>query len=90
MMNKFEKLLEYGQSYWLDNLSREMITNGNLENRIKNKGLRGITSNPKIFMKAISEGNLYDEQIKTLSAKGKNRKRFMKHWLLRIFRKPVI
>lgn len=70
-MNKFEKLLEYGQSYWLDNLSREMIENGKLENRIKNEGLRGITSNPKIFMKAISEGNLYDEQIKTLASEGK-------------------
>ncbi len=70
-MEKFNKLLEYGQSYWLDNLSREIITNGELENRIKNEGLRGITSNPKIFMKAISSGNLYDDQIKALSGEGK-------------------
>lgn len=70
-MEKFDKLLKYGQSYWLDNLSREMINNGKLENRIKKEGLRGITSNPKIFMKAISEGELYDAQIKTLSDKGK-------------------
>ncbi len=70
-MEKFDKLLEYGQSYWLDNLSREIITNGELENRIKNEGLRGITSNPKIFMKAISSGDLYDEQIKELAQQGK-------------------
>lgn len=70
-MEKFDKLLEYGQSYWLDNLSREIITDGTLENRIKNEGLRGITSNPKIFMKAISSGHLYDDQIKKLAEKGK-------------------
>ncbi|WP_159522569.1 transaldolase [Sunxiuqinia indica] len=70
-MEKFDKLLEYGQSYWLDNLSREIITNGELENRIKNEGLRGITSNPSIFNKAISSGHLYDDQIKALAGKGK-------------------
>ena len=70
-MEKFDKLLEYGQSYWLDNLSREIITNGELENRIKNEGLRGITSNPSIFNKAISSGHLYDDQIKDLAGKGK-------------------
>jgi len=70
-MEKFDKLLEYGQSYWLDNLSREIITNGELENRIKNEGLRGITSNPKIFMKAISSGHIYDDQIKALAGEGK-------------------
>ncbi|WP_340114711.1 transaldolase [Maribellus mangrovi] len=70
-MEKFEKLLDYGQSYWLDNLSREIITNGKLEERIEKEGLRGITSNPKIFKKAISGGHLYDDQIKALSAKGK-------------------
>jgi len=70
-MEKFDKLLKYGQSYWLDNLSREIITDGSLENRIKNEGLRGITSNPKIFMKAISGGELYDEQINDLADKGK-------------------
>lgn len=70
-MEKFDKLLEYGQSYWLDNLSREIINNGELEKRIKYEGLRGITSNPKIFMKAISSGHLYDDQVKALSDQGK-------------------
>ena len=71
MMNKFEKLLEYGQSYWLDNLSREMIENGELKKRIDKEGLRGITSNPSIFDKAMTEGDLYDDQIRELAEKGK-------------------
>jgi transaldolase len=52
-------------------LSREIIANGELENRIKNEGLRGITSNPKIFMNAISGGDLYNNQIKELARQGK-------------------
>lgn len=71
-MEKFNKLLEYGQSCWLDNLSREIIKNGELEKRFKNEGLRGITSNPKVFMKAISNGELYDGQIHELAKRGKN------------------
>ncbi len=69
-MEKFDKLLEYGQSYWLDNLSREIISNGELEKRVKKEGLRGITSNPNIFQQAIASGNWYDNQIKELSVKG--------------------
>lgn len=65
-MDKYRTLLEYGQSYWLDNLSREMITNGELKKRIEKEGLRGITSNPKIFHGAISKGDFYDDQIKDL------------------------
>lgn len=69
-MEKFNKLLEYGQSYWLDNLSREIISNGELKKRIEQEGLRGITSNPSIFQKALATGNLYDEQIAKLAAEG--------------------
>ncbi len=69
-MEKFDKLLEYGQSYWLDNLSREIISNGELEKRVKKEGLRGITSNPDIFQQAIASGNWYDNQIKELAVKG--------------------
>ena len=71
-MEKFNILLEYGQSYWLDYLSRDMITDGTLKNRIEKEGLRGITSNPSIFFKAISNSKLYDEQIEKLSDQGKN------------------
>ncbi len=73
-MEKLDKLLEYGQSYWLDNLSREIILNGDLKKRIEEQGLRGITSNPSIFQKALSMGELYDIQVGELLAEGKTRK----------------
>jgi transaldolase len=71
-MEKFKKLLEYGQSYWLDNLTREMIQSGELRGRIENEGLRGITSNPTIFQVAISKGNFYDSQISALAGENKD------------------
>lgn len=68
-MNPLLMLHEYGQSYWLDNLSRKMIESGELKDRITNHGLRGMTSNPKIFDNAISKSDAYDIQIKQLSGK---------------------
>ena len=64
------QLLEHGQSYWLDNLTREMIRSGDLERRVTEEGLRGVTSNPAIFQKAISKGKEYDDQIETLVREG--------------------
>ncbi len=61
-----QQLIEHGQSYWLDNLSRAMIRDGELERRVAREGLRGVTSNPSIFDKAISKGEEYDEQIRDL------------------------
>lgn len=69
-MNPLQELLTHGQSYWLDNLTRGKITSGELEDRIENQGLRGITSNPSIFMKAITQSNDYDEQIQDLAEEG--------------------
>jgi transaldolase len=57
------RLIEHGQSYWLDNLTRGMIRSGALERRVRDQGLRGVTSNPAIFHKAIGEGTDYDRQI---------------------------
>jgi transaldolase/glucose-6-phosphate isomerase len=70
-MSTLTELLNYGQSYWLDNLTREMIKNGKLKNRVAKQGLRGITSNPSIFNKAITSGKDYDAQIKQLVSQGK-------------------
>ncbi|MBW2147960.1 MAG: transaldolase, partial [Deltaproteobacteria bacterium] len=53
-MNPLLRLIEYGQSYWLDNLTRRMIKGGELKRRVNEEGLRGVTSNPAIFHKAIS------------------------------------
>ncbi len=70
-MNPLRQLHDYGQSYWLDNLTRAMINTGQLERRVREDGLRGVTSNPAIFHKAISghEGG-YDDQIRDLARSG--------------------
>lgn len=69
-MSTLVDLLNYGQSYWLDNLTRKKITSGELKKRVTEQGLRGITSNPSIFHKAITGSEDYDAQIKELVAKG--------------------
>ncbi|MFQ5530953.1 MAG: transaldolase, partial [Gemmatimonadota bacterium] len=69
-MNALSQLSEFGQSYWLDNLSREMIRSGELQHRVEHEGLRGVTSNPAIFHKAISGGDAYDEEIASLVETG--------------------
>ena len=63
-------LLDHGQSYWLDNLTRGKIAGGELERRVSEEGLRGLTSNPSIFHKAISGGEEYAGQIDELSRAG--------------------
>jgi transaldolase / glucose-6-phosphate isomerase len=65
-MNNLLQLIQCGQSYWIDNLTRVMIQSGKLEGRIREEGLRGITSNPAIFHKAIAKSSDYDEQIERL------------------------
>ncbi|HEY7493178.1 MAG TPA: transaldolase family protein, partial [Candidatus Tectomicrobia bacterium] len=59
-------LIKHGQSYWLDNLTRTMLKNGALQKRVETQGLRGVTSNPAIFQKAISGSTDYDAQIAQL------------------------
>lgn len=60
-----EELAEFGQSAWLDNINRSMIEDGSLQKMI-DVGLRGLTSNPSIFDKAISKSNMYDKAIEEL------------------------
>lgn len=66
-----QKLGEFGQSVWLDNISRSMIESGRLARMIA-RGLRGMTSNPTIFDKAISRSCDYDEEIMELVQAGKS------------------
>ena len=54
---------QYGQSIWMDNLSRDLIQSGELKQSISDKGIKGITSNPSIFEKAIAGNEIYDEAI---------------------------
>ncbi len=65
MKNQVQQLLDAGQSVWLDNVRRSMFASGELD-RLIEKGLRGMTSNPTIFEKAIGAGTDYDEQLSTL------------------------
>ncbi|BAW80344.1 transaldolase [Candidatus Nitrosoglobus terrae] len=66
------KLLEFGQSYWIDDLTRSMIKNGELKQRVEKQGLRGVTSNPSIFNKAITGSHDYDDQIYPLIQEGRS------------------
>jgi transaldolase/glucose-6-phosphate isomerase len=63
--NQLQQLLADGQSVWLDNLRRSMFASGELK-RLIDQGLRGMTSNPTIFEKAIGAGDDYDAQLKSL------------------------
>jgi len=65
-MTKLHELQKHGQAVWLDYISREMIELGDLD-RLINQGLRGMTSNPKIFDQAISEGDAYNTQLAELT-----------------------
>ncbi|MBV9966766.1 MAG: bifunctional transaldolase/phosoglucose isomerase [Alphaproteobacteria bacterium] len=70
MTNPLRTLQEYGQSVWLDFLSRDLLRSGELKRLIADDGVRGMTSNPSIFEKAIGHGEDYDAQIAELEAKG--------------------
>ena len=69
-MNPLIALHEQGQDFWLDTLSRPMIEDGELRHWIEQSGLRGITSNPKIFNDAISGSDRYDEELRDCLAQG--------------------
>ena len=69
-LNAAQQLLEYGQSAWYDNISREILFEGGLKRLINECGVRGLTSNPTIFDNALKTGDAYDGQI--LSLKSKN------------------
>jgi transaldolase len=64
--NPLRKLEDFGQSVWLDYIRRQMITSGDLQKLIEVDGLKGMTSNPAIFEKAISGNRDYDEAIRAL------------------------
>ncbi len=60
------------QSLWLDDISRAMLRSGTLQKQIEQDGIRGVTSNPTIFEKAIAAGDAYDDQIADLIRAGKS------------------
>lgn len=69
MGNPLVELGRMGQSPWLDFIERELIESGELARLVREDGVRGVTSNPTIFEKAISGGTAYDEQIGVLAGR---------------------
>ncbi len=64
-------LAEHGVSVWLDDLSRDRLTSGNLQQLVDTRGVVGVTTNPTIFQAALSEGHAYDAQVSELADAGK-------------------
>jgi transaldolase len=67
-----QEITQVGQSIWMDNLSRDLIESGDLKRMIETQGLRGITSNPAIFEKAIAGNKIYDADIEAGIREGKS------------------
>jgi transaldolase/glucose-6-phosphate isomerase len=67
--NPLKDLLKFGQSVWLDYIRRDLLTSGELKRLIEEDGLRGMTSNPTIFEKAITGGKLYDDLLNSLRSR---------------------
>jgi len=65
--NRLQELNAAGQSIWLDFIDRTILRNGDLQRRINDEALTGMTSNPSIFEKALAEGPEYDDQIRSAS-----------------------
>jgi transaldolase len=70
--SNLHKLSALGQSVWIDFLSRELLETGKLERMMSHDAVVGVTSNPTIFQKAISEGGRYDEQLKKILEGGES------------------
>jgi transaldolase len=64
--SRLHQLSARGQSVWIDYLSRDLLETGELKRMMKEDAVVGVTSNPTIFQKAISQGNSYDKQLKEL------------------------
>jgi transaldolase len=70
MTTPTQQLSEQGVSIWLDDLSRQRITTGNLVDLIANRNVVGVTTNPTIFANAVSHGDGYEEQVAQLASQG--------------------
>src|SRR3984893_14553936 len=70
--NPLKGLLDYGQSPWMDYIRRDLLTGGELKRLIHDDGLRGMTSNPSIFAKAISSSKDYSDILDSPDAKKLN------------------
>jgi transaldolase len=69
-MNTVQQLLTAGQSIWYDNIQRKLLQNGELAGMIDRGEIRGVTSNPTIFMNAITKSQDYDQSLLPLAGSG--------------------
>src|SRR5262249_39158553 len=65
--NPLLALGQFGQSYWLDDLTRSMISSSELQRRVREQGLTGVTTNPAIFRAALETDDSYNRQIRSLA-----------------------
>jgi len=72
MTDALKALSDQGVSIWLDDLNRPLITSGGLQELIDAKHVVGVTTNPTIFAAALSQGDAYNEQVKSLADDGRN------------------
>ncbi|MFC3994463.1 transaldolase [Nocardiopsis sediminis] len=70
MTNPLQDLSGEGVAVWLDDISRERLRSGNLQELVDQRNVVGVTSNPTIFEKALKEGDAYDDQLRDLAVRG--------------------
>ncbi|HEX6160999.1 MAG TPA: transaldolase family protein, partial [Thermoanaerobaculia bacterium] len=73
MTNPLVQLAKMGQSVWFDQMERKLVSTGRLQQLIDEDDLRGLTSNPTIFEKAIGGSEDYDAQLRMLASQGRSR-----------------
>jgi transaldolase len=81
--SRLHQLSARGQSVWIDYLSRDLLDTGELKRMMKDDAVVGVTSNPTIFQKALSQGNAYDEQLKELLEHEQDAKEIFLHLAVR-------
>ena len=81
-MNPVQKLHSLGQSLWYDNIERRLINNGDLKLMIEKNNIRGMTSNPSIFKKAITQSNDYDDELVPLVKVGRTKEEIYEHLVI--------
>lgn len=85
--SRVQELAVLGQSIWLDNISRDLMNSGKLDQLIRQVGIQGMTSNPTIFEKAINGSQSYDQEIAFLAARGHNAQQVVRVLMVRDIRR---
>ncbi len=87
-MKATQKLHDLGQSLWLDNITRDLLTSGTLKRYIDDLSVTGLTSNPTIFDHAIKASSAYDAAIRNKLSQGKSGESLFSSWPSKTSRAP--